>query len=90
LFAKIFARRRAKQIERYTETSIGNSERERERTDRGGCRRRHKDDDEDAEEEEKEEEKQKRANETYTWLRGPRRSGFSHRLETPTPAPTLT
>jgi hypothetical protein len=31
LFAKIFARRRAKQIERYTETSIGNSERERER-----------------------------------------------------------
>jgi hypothetical protein len=64
-------------------------ERERERTYQGGCRRRHKDDDEEEEEEEKEEEEQKTI-EAHSWLRGPRRGGFSHRLETPTPTPTST
>jgi hypothetical protein len=34
--------------------------------------------------------KNRRAIETHRWLRGPRRSGFSHRLEPPTPARTLT
>jgi hypothetical protein len=32
--------------------------------------------------------KNKRAIETHTSLRGPRRGGFSHRLEITTPAPT--
>ena len=49
--ARTFEGRRAEKIERYTETTRGRSERERERAYRGGCRRRHKDDDEEAEEE---------------------------------------
>jgi hypothetical protein len=34
--------------------------------------------------------KKQKAIETHTWLRGPRRGGFSHRLETPSPTPTST
>jgi hypothetical protein len=33
--------------------------------------------------------KNRTAIETHTWLRWPRRSGFSHRLGTPTPPLTL-
>ena len=83
--ARTFEGRRAEKIERYTETSRGSSEREREhieadagadtKTTTKKRKRRNK--------------RKKKQNYRDPHVpRGPRRGGFSHRFETPTPTST--
>ena len=86
--------RRAEKIERYSETSRGSSERKRykekehievdvgadAKTTTKMRKRKNK--------KKKKKKKEKRKIETHAWLRGPRRRGFSQRLQTPTRFPT--